>query len=297
MNREGYVPSIEGTPLYFKVVGAGEPAILLCDGVGCAGYAWRYFVDYFRDRHRIAHWHYRGHGRSGKPRDLSRLEIADHADDAVRVLAEVGAKQAVLVGHSMGVQVILEIYRRHPQRVRGLVPICGSYGHVIDTFHGTQVLKRLFPVLYRLSTSEISRPLVQAFWTWALHTRLAYTVAALVEINPRLVREEDFRPYLDHLGAMDVEVFVRCLDGASRHSAEDLLPSVRVPTLIVAGERDGFTPSWLSEKMHREIPGAEILRLPGGTHTSPIELPDLVNLRVEKFLLEHFAGALAAAAQ
>lgn len=297
MSHEGFVPGVDGAPLHYRAIGAGEPTLLLCDGVGCAGYAWRYLVEHFRDRHRVVHWHYRGHGLSAPPRDLGRLEIADHAEDAKRVLDHLGVDGAVLLGHSMGVQVILELYRLHPGRVRGLIPICGSYGHVLDTFHGTGALKSIFPTIYRFATGPLTKPLVQAFWKWAVPSSAAYALAETVEINPKLVNPDDFRPYLEHLGSMDVEVFARCLAGASRHTAEDLLSRIRVPTLVVAGERDGFTPSWLSEKMHREIPGAEFLFLPTGTHTAPIELPDLLDLRIEKFLCDHFEAAVAHAAE
>ena len=58
-------------------------------------------------------------------------------------------RQAVLFGHSIGVQVALEFHRRHASRVKGLVLICGSYGNPLDTFHDSTVLKRLFPLLRR----------------------------------------------------------------------------------------------------------------------------------------------------
>ena len=62
------------------------------------------------------------------------------------------------------------------------------------------------------------------------------------------------------------------------------LPHVDVPTLIVAGTDDTFTPYWLSEEMHARIPGSELLTVPGGTHVAPIEHPELITLRLEKFL-------------
>jgi pimeloyl-ACP methyl ester carboxylesterase len=291
VSTEGFTPSVDGSPLYYRVIGAGEPTVLLCDGVGCSGYAWRYLIEYLRDRYRIVHWHYRGHGLSGQPRDLARLEISDYAEDGLLVLDKVGASSAVLVGHSMGVQIILEMYRRAPARVRGLIPICGSYGHVLDTFHGTHLLKRIFPTIYRFAAGPWTKPLLQAFWSLTVPTQLAFGIAKIVEINPRLVRADDFLPYLEQMGAMDVEVFVRSLAGASRHTAEDLLEGIRVPTLVVAAEHDGFTPSYLSEKMHRKIPHSELLFLSGGTHTAPIEHEELLNLRIEKFLLDHFASA------
>ena len=78
------------------------------------------------------------------------------------------------------------------------------------------------------------------------------------------------------------------LGHAAEHSCEDILHKIDVPVLIVAGEHDTFTPVWLSEKMHCEIPDSEMLMVPDGTHTAPIELPELVCLRLEKWLGTHF---------
>jgi pimeloyl-ACP methyl ester carboxylesterase len=57
-----------------------------------------------------------------------------------------------------------------------------------------------------------------------------------------------------------------------------------VPTLIIAGDRDGFTPARLSERMRDEIPGAELLMIEGGSHTAPLERPHLVGDTVLAFL-------------
>ena len=52
---------------------------------------------------------------------------------------------AILAGHSMGVQVCLETYRRHRERVDGLVLMCGSYGTPLRTFKGKRTLEQVLP--------------------------------------------------------------------------------------------------------------------------------------------------------
>ncbi|MFN7135022.1 MAG: alpha/beta fold hydrolase, partial [Myxococcales bacterium] len=104
------------------------------------------------------------------------------------------------------------------------------------------------------------------------------------------IRRDDFMPYFHHLGVMDPVVFLRTLASAAAHSAWDDLPGIRVPTLIIAGERDRFTPMWLSERMHGAIPGSELLVVPSGSHTAPIELPELIALRIERFLKDRLVA-------
>jgi pimeloyl-ACP methyl ester carboxylesterase len=117
-------------------------------------------------------------------------------------------------------------------------------------------------------------------------------VALTVEVNRDLLSREDFAPYFEHLARMDPVVFVRTLDSMANHTAWDHLPHVDVPTLIVAGERDNFTPSRLSRKMAERIPGAELMLVPLGTHTTPLEYKDLVELRVERFLRDRLGVQL-----
>ena len=105
-----------------------------------------------------------------------------------------------------------------------------------------------------------------------------------VQVDSLRTRTEDLLPYFEHISTIDPSLFMRMLLGAGDHTAEDLLPYIRVPVLVVAAERDSFTPTRYAEQMARQIPGAELLMVPGGSHSSPIEQPELINRRVMHFL-------------
>lgn len=279
--KEGFATSRDGTRIHWYTQGTGEPTIVCCDGLGCDGYAWKYVARDFATDHRVIRWHYRGHGTSETPADPSAMRIEDLCDDLLAVLDAHEAQDVVLLGHSLGVQVILEFWRRHPERVKALVPMCGSYGRPADTFHDTPALKYALPFLKRV----VNRHPKAAQFAWkVLDTDLSFHVAAKVEINGDLVKKEDFRPYLTHLSQMDVRLFLTLLDYASEHDALPFLPQIDVPTLIIAGENDQFTPAWLSNVMHARIPESELCTVPLGTHTAPIEMPELVNLRLRRFI-------------
>jgi pimeloyl-ACP methyl ester carboxylesterase len=79
------------------------------------------------------------------------------------------------------------------------------------------------------------------------------------------------------------------LAAAGRHSAYEILPVIDLPTLIVAGTRDGFTPLGLSEEMSRLIPGSELHVVQDGSHTAPIEKPQEVTDRIVRFFHERCA--------
>jgi pimeloyl-ACP methyl ester carboxylesterase len=79
-------------------------------------------------------------------------------------------------------------------------------------------------------------------------------------------------------------MFLRMLREAGEHSAEDLLPQVRVPALVLAGDRDSFTPAGVSEVMARLLPHGEFSLINGGTHVLPLENRAGVREAISAFL-------------
>jgi pimeloyl-ACP methyl ester carboxylesterase len=291
--REGYAVGIDGSPIFYRVhehattpasVVPDTPTLVLCDGIGCDGYVWKYLLPALAPTHRIVHWHYRGHGRTPEPRDRRRLAIPDLADDCAAVLDAVGVRHGALLGHSMGVQVCLETYRRHRDRVRGLVLMCGSYGNPLRTFKGRRTMESVLPWV-SFAVGRIPN-LTATVLRHTVPTRLAYALATRMEVNGDLLHIDDFMPYLEHIGRLDPTLFLAMLAQAGRHSAREILPGIEVPTLVVGGERDGFTPVSLSLEMQRLIPGAELLMVEAGSHTAPLERPELVTGEVGRFLRE-----------
>ena len=291
--RETTTTAADGSPIFYNRIGHGDPAMVMCAGIGCAQFAWKHMVPSLRRDHSVIRWHYPGHGRTPAPTgwpDMRspRLSIEGMADDTVRVMDHAGLERAILFGHSMGVQVVLETWNRHPSRVQGMVLVCGSYGRPLTTFHDNAALDVAFPFVYRLV--RVAPKVSRMVWTNVLRHDIAYRFATLVEVNGRLVKRPDFKPYFEEISAVDAVLFTEMLSHAKEHTAESYLRRINVPTLIVAGEHDTFTPQWLSQEMHVSIPGSEMLTVPTGTHTAPIELPELVGLRVDKWLARHFKG-------
>jgi pimeloyl-ACP methyl ester carboxylesterase len=298
--RRGYaVAASDGTPVYYSVheppangavqaTSGGWPPVVLCDGIGCDGYVWRHLRPELAGRTPVVHPHYRGHGRTPLPRDPARVTIADLADDLACVLDDAGVGEAVLCGHSMGVQVALEAHARHPSRVRGLVLVCGAPSHPLATFHGSNRLERLVPRVARLV--ERAPWLANGLSRTLLPTRLAFAIAAKVEIDGTLIELADFMPYLEGLSRVDARLFLAMLQAAGSHSAEAHLPDIDVPVLVVAGARDGFTPPERSRQMAEAIPGSEYLEIPRGSHTAPLERPELFCSSVVHFLDRRFAA-------
>ena len=280
--RECFVEAEDGTRLFIEERGQGDPPIVLTDGIGCDGFAWRYLAPRLSERHRIVHWHFRGHGRSGPPADPQRLSIEDLAGDLRRVLEELEVERPVIAAHSMGVQVALEYHRQHPGQVAALVLMCGTFGRITTTFHGTDLLDQILPGLLRGASTFPT--IAKARWG-RVPAALAFRVAcAGRELDRDRIREEDFERYWEHSGLMDPDVFLRMLELAGRHDARGFLEEVQVPALVVAAERDTFTPMELANEMARAMPRAELEIIADASHAAPVEQPRRIAERLEEFL-------------
>lgn len=279
---EGFVEAADGTRLFYETGGAGHPAMLLIDGIGCDGFAWRYLGPTFARQRRVIHPHLRGHGRSGPPKDPERVGIEDLVDDLRVVADHLEVERAILVAHSMGVQVALELAHQYEDRVAALVLACGTFGRITSTFHGTDLLAQILPSLVRSTRSFPG--VARAVWG-RVPAALAFRVAcAGGELDVDRIQEEDFERYWEHAALMDPDVFLPMLERAGHHDARDFLTTVSVPTLIIAAEHDTFTPTPLAEEMADAIPGAQLEVIAEASHAAPVEQPDRIADCIEEFL-------------
>jgi pimeloyl-ACP methyl ester carboxylesterase len=286
---ESFVVADDGTQLYTRVhdgpasVRGGLDGVvaILCDGIACDGFIWKYLWDALAERMKVAHFHYRGHGRSKRPADPARLDVDAHARDLIAVRRSLGDPEVVLFGHSMGCQVVLESYRLAPEKVRGIALICGAPGRVTHSFKGTDTLAQVLPRL--IETVDKHPHVARAVWS-SVPPELALKVAlALGEIDAKLMEPRDLVPYLQHMVDIDLPMFLRMLRAAGDHSAADMLGSITCPSLVIAGDKDSFTPPRLAEEMAHAIPDCELV-MTNGTHVVPLEHKKLVEEKIDALL-------------
>ncbi len=290
----------DGTPLVVRHWSKGSgPTLVLCDGLGCDGYVWPYLLSRFAGERPIFHMQWRGHGESGVPADLDTVRLEVIVRDLSRALERFGVDgDVVLLGHSMGVPIALECWRAQLHqhfhaKIVALGLFCGVFEDPIKTWHGPHASDAMRPLgnvvmnlLFDRGTANvISRwQQLSGFWKKLVKTDFAYNATVQGELNPAYIAEKDFRPYMDHLGRMDMRVFARLARDMHQHSARDVLPLISAPTLVVGGARDKFAPPWIAEEMHARIPDSDLLMMVEGSHCAPIEQPRLVERALLRLL-------------
>ncbi len=111
----------DGVTLRFDEAGEGDPTIVFVHGWCCSRDNWRRQVAHFSRSHRVIALDQRGHGESDKPdQDYT---IAGFVDDLARFIGDRGLDRPVIVGHSMGGAIAMNLARKHPHIARGIVMV------------------------------------------------------------------------------------------------------------------------------------------------------------------------------
>ncbi len=250
---------VNGARIHYVSVGQGTPMLLLHgyplsgelfarnrDALAAAGY-------------RVITIDHRGYGSSTAPAsDPGSLET--YAQDALAVMDRLNVPRAIIGGMSMGGPIAFEMYRRAPERFNGML----------------------------LITTVANPPgaVEQAIWKGMAQKAQAKGPASLV---PELIKDmvtgrtRAARPELEKfLGGLIKQASVRGdVAGANalanRPDSLPTLKTIRVPTLILAGQEDTVYPVEFSRKMQQNIPNSRLVVIPGAAHAAIIEAAPQAN--------------------
>ncbi len=279
----GYFKSFDGTKLFYSIEGKGKP-LVFCYGLVCSSLHWTYQIEHFQRTHQAVWFDYRGHQNSDTPENLESLTLENIGRDLGVLLDELGIKDAVLLGHSMGVNVVLEFYRQQPERVAGMVLANGTATRPLETLFNVNAFDTGFKLLNKLYAR--SPQLVNLFWKLQKNNPIVRNLIGLVGFNPHLTPAEDVELYINQVADLDPRILIHLIQSYDSFDATSWLHTIQAPTLIIAGEKDYAIPLSQQELMHQLIPNSRLEVIQHGSHCPQMDLPDLTNHKIEAFLEE-----------
>jgi non-heme chloroperoxidase len=279
----GYVKSFDGTKLFYSIEGKGKP-LVFCYGLICSSLHWTYQIEHFQNTHQVIWFDYRGHQNSEVPKNLNSMTLENISRDLGIVLDELNIQDAVFLGHSMGVNVVLEFYRQQSKRVAGMVLANGTAQRPLETIFRHNASQSIFEILKKIYRK--SPDLVSFLWKSQRGNPFVRTLVALGGFNPNLTPRADIELYIDQVVDMDPSILVQLIENYSAFDATAWMHTVDVPSLIIAGEGDKIIPLEQQELMHQLLPQSQLEVIRHGSHCPQMDLPDLVNLKIEKFLAQ-----------
>lgn len=248
--------SPDGVRLAYDDVGSGE-AIVFVHAFPLDRTMWRSQLAFFGDRCRCVAVDLRGSGESPVVPPFTMTQLAD---DVAALLDHLRIERATIVGTSLGGYVAFALWRRHRERVRGLV--LTDTRATADDDAMQERRQQLIALAQQSGTTAVAD--VQVRSALGKSTRIRH---------PELV--EEVRGTMERASVAGIVGTLEAMLG--RPDSTPLLPTIDVPTLVVGGEEDAITGPKVMRALAAAIPGAVLELIPGSGHLPSIERPAAFN--------------------
>jgi len=245
-----------GLRLYYERAGSGQPELLFVPGWCCDHTAFRPQFDHFSQTHAVTALDLRGVGQSDAPDD--GYSIPDLADDVAAFCAAVGIENPVLVGHSLGGMIAVDLAARYPEVPSALV--------LVDPG----------PIDYLPETGEFFTELAEQLDApGGEEVRRAY-------VQDMGARDEELARWIvDHMCLPEQHVAAAVIRGVSEWNGREPFARCAVPVLLIrqliAADSDVL-------RLQAIKPDLEVGITVGAGHFHQLEVPEQVNAMIERFL-------------
>ena len=261
---------VQQQPVFVQDSGPRDaPAILLLHGFGASLQAWDDWAPALEKNLRVLRIDIPGFGLSGPAVNQDYSDAADVAR-VIALLDQLGVQQVIIAGHSMGGRIAWNLAAAHPERVSKLVLLSP------DGFPDPNAKSdKTYEVPALLGLLPYSLP------QWALRVGgVAPAFADDSQLTPQMMQR-----YHDMMLAPGVRTALLERMRQTRNSNPVVrLQSIKIPTLLLWGEKDAFIPLSNAQDYLKAMPQARLVTLPGVGHVLHEEAPQASVQAVLDFL-------------
>ena len=291
--RERTIEMPDGAHLFIEE--AGPPSTrgaVFLHGSALRTDVWHYQLEGIGD-HRLVFYDLRGHGMS-QPKGERRYSISTLVDDLMAVIEDSGLEQVVLVGHSVGGMIALELCSGRPDLLGGLIKgvVCVNTTDrpAYETVTGGAAIARAERVLRRpLDAIGNHHSRVDYLRRIIKPTDSVFLAVSYAAFGPHgSARQIDFT--YDMLAETPTDVLFDLFKAYRDFKVTDLLPDVTVPVLVMTGTHDRITVPGASQFLADNLPKAELKVFENCGHMSMLEKHKEFNTMLSEFFDEVLAG-------
>jgi pimeloyl-ACP methyl ester carboxylesterase len=244
---------INGVKINYVFEGTGFETIIFIHGLGESLESWRHQINFFSKKFKVIALDLRGHGKSSIPK--KKIEIGDFAEDVKGLLDHLGIKKAHFCGLSMGALVLFEMYKRYPDYFLSMILVAARHK---------------FPPAQTAVLEGMSMEIIGA----------EVATFALAANAPEQLKEEVAKM----IAGTKKDAYIQSAEATSMLDYSELLPKIKVPTLIIVGELDIVTPVSSAEIINKSIQGSILQIIPGVGHLPNREASEKFNNLLDEFL-------------
>jgi pimeloyl-ACP methyl ester carboxylesterase len=268
--RETGFAEVNGTQLYYEMLGEGHPFVLIHGGY-MDRRMWDDQFHAFAEHYRVIRYDVRGFGKSGLP----QVPFADR-QDLYDLLQFLGVEKTYLLGLSLGGVIAIDFTLEHPNMVDALILV------------GSPVPGFPIELLYTEEQLEQQRSRWAGFEKAIQERNLPAMVDALMQ-DPTLVPSPNYPAARQRVrNNLSEYSFAWVLDPAPRQDLEpaayERLAEIQMPTLIMLGAQDDPRLFKDADKLERNIVGARRVTIAETHHMPNMEKPEEFNAIVLDFL-------------
>ena len=267
----------------FREFDDSKKTLVLNYGLVCSNHHWRYQADYFDERgYQILMHDYRGHFKSSGRHNLKMITFPQMAMDIHGLCGFLGINKAYFLGHSMGVNVTLQVAKDYPQLVQGMVLISGTFMPVNDVMFDSNIMEFITP---SLEAGLKKYPEFAAkIWSSSGMNPLVKHIIHTTGFNKEKVSKEFIEIYLNRVGQLGPELFFQLFNEMGRQNITSSLDRMTMPSLIIGGQKDNVIPNHLQRTLASILPNSETYFFPSGSHVPQADFPEQINERIALFV-------------
>ncbi|MBW3594960.1 MAG: alpha/beta hydrolase [Actinobacteria bacterium] len=253
---------------------------------------WHYQLGGIGD-HRLVFYDLRGHGRS-RPKGDRRYNIATLVDDLIAVIDDAGLEEVVLVGHSVGGMIALDLCSSQTDllgsRIKGVVCVNTTHRPAYETVTGGAAIARAERVLRRpLDALGNYHERVEYLRKIIRPSDSLFMIVSFAAFGPHSsARQVDFT--YDMLAETSTDVIFDLFKAYRDFEVTELLPDVTVPVLVITGTHDRITVPGASQFLAENLPKAELKTFDKAGHMTMMERHAEFNTMLAAFFDEVLAG-------
>jgi pimeloyl-ACP methyl ester carboxylesterase len=279
---------IYGTPVNYVDVGTDtgdEEPVVLVHGLGGQWQNWLENIPRLALDRRVVAMDLPGFGLTPEPSDGEKMTIPRYGEYVNELCDKLGLGQIELVGNSMGGYIAAEVAIQFPERVERLALVSAAGISSAETLEAP--ILTFGRVATAIATNTASR-----FRQLAARPVTRHCSLALVARHPRLLKPD--LVYEGFMKGAGKPGFDEALRASLDYDFRERLPEVKVPTLIVWGEKDSIIPVNDAQEFERLIPDSRKVVMQDTGHVSMAERPETFNDLMMEFLAERGSAAAGA---
>lgn len=259
--------NINGTDIFYQEEGSGEETLVFAHGLLFSSEMFRNQIDHFKAHYHCISFDFKGQGKSGV--SSHGYDMDTLTQETLLILEHLKVKKFHFIGLSMGGFIGMRLALRNSHMLSSLI--------MLNTT-AEEEPKENIPKYNKLNFVG------RWFGLGLVANKILPIVFSLDFLNdPEKTAEKiKWKKYISSNHRKGISLAVKGV--IQRKGVIDEINKIRVPTLILAGEKDTATVPSKSVKMNELISGSELVTISGAGHSSTIENPQEVILSMEKFL-------------